>query len=67
MVHLPLRSGDGYGLRYSLDIFATQPMTERKLDRKSFDFVLSASRLSRPDLMSVYETDQVHLYKVNGD
>jgi hypothetical protein len=63
-IHLPLRSGDGYPLRYSQDISATRPMPERKFDPGFLDFVLSAEALSRPDLALAYQVDNLYLYKV---
>ena len=63
-IHLPLRSADGYALRYSQDIGATQPMSQRVFDRQFLDFVLSKVPVTRPDLTLVYESHDLQLYRL---
>lgn len=63
-IHMPLRSADGHPLRYSQDIFARLPMSQRVLDRSFIDFVLSKEAISRADLKLVYQTPDLYLYRM---
>lgn len=66
-IHLPLRSGDGYPLRYSLDLVASLPMIERRFDAGFIDYVLTAQRLSRADLTPVRQSGNLYLYRVKRE
>jgi hypothetical protein len=64
LVHFPLRSADGYGLRYSLDLFSSQPLSDRKLDSAFLDFVMSSTPVNRGDLTLLYSDSYLYLYKI---
>jgi hypothetical protein len=63
-IHLPLRSADGQPLRYSQDLLATLPMSQRVFDRRFIDFVLSKVAVSRADLKLAYQAQALYLYRL---
>jgi hypothetical protein len=65
MVHFALRSADGYPIRYSFELYASQPMSARKFDTTFLDFVLTPQPLSRPDLTLVYMKNNFYLYRMS--
>lgn len=64
-VRFPLRSGDSHPLRYSLNIYAfNTPLEQRTFDRELIDYVMTGTRVDRPDLEPVYASDGLYLYRL---
>lgn len=62
IIHYPVQSADHYPIRYSLDMFTSSPI-DKHVFNSFFDYILSATPISRKDLLPIYEGKSYHLYR----